>query len=60
MTNFEGGIVEDKRKTNYAMEINDENDMFQNWSISINILDEHISSTFSSVYAYNPGIIHKQ
>ena len=28
MTNFEGDIVEDKRKTDYAMEISDDNDMF--------------------------------
>ena len=29
MTNFEGDMVEDERMTDYAMEISDDNDMFQ-------------------------------
>ena len=29
MTNFEGDIVEDERRTDYAMEISDDNYMFQ-------------------------------
>ena len=39
MTNFEGDILEDKRKTNYAMDISDDNDMFQNCYVSINNLN---------------------
>ena len=36
MTNFEGDIVEDNRNNNYEMEIRDDNDMFQNYSVYIN------------------------
>ena len=60
MTNFEVNNVKDKIKTNYAMEISDEDGMFQNLSISINNLDEHIDSTISSTYTYFPGSLHKQ
>ena len=34
MTNFEGDNVENKIKTNYAMEISDEDGMFQNLYVS--------------------------
>ena len=54
MTNFEGDIMEDKRKTNYEMEISDEDDMFQKCSVSIKNLDKHIYSTISRAYAYDP------
>ena len=60
MTNFEGDIVEDKRKTNYAMEISDDYDMFKNWSVSIKNVDEHIDSKTRRAYAYDPGSLHKQ
>ena len=60
MTNFEGGIVEDKRKTDYVMEISDEDDMFKNYSVYIKNLDEHIYSTIISAYKYDPGSLHKQ
>ena len=60
MTNFEGDIVEDKIKSNYAMEISDEYYMFRNCSISIENLDEYIESTIRSVYAYDPASLHKQ
>ena len=32
------------------MEISDDNDMFQNCSVSINNLDDHIDSTIRSAY----------
>ena len=60
MTNFEVNNVEDKIKTNYAMEISDEDGMFQNLSISINNLDDYIDYTISSTYTYYPGSMHKQ
>ena len=52
--------MEDKIKNNYAMEISDEYKMFQNCSVSIKNLDDHIYHTISSAYAYNPGSLHKQ
>ena len=60
MTNFEGEIVEDKRKINYATEISDDNDMFQNCYVYINNLDYNIDYTINSTYAYDLGILHKQ
>ena len=60
MTNFEGHIAEDERRTDYAMEISDDNYMFQNYSISIKNLDENIYFTIRIVYAYKPEILHKQ
>ena len=59
MTNFEGGIMEDKGNNNYEMDISGDNDMFQNWSFSFNNLDEHMDSTISSAYAYDPGSLNK-
>ena len=59
MTNFEVEMVEDKRNTNYAMEISNYNNMFQNCFVSINNLDKNIYSTIRSVYEYDPGL-HKQ
>ena len=60
MTTFEGDIVENERRTEYAMEISDDNEMFQNCSVSINNLDKHIDSTISRMYEYEPGSLHKQ
>ena len=60
MTNFQGELVEDKRKTNYAMEIRYDNDMFQNRSVSIKNIDEYIYSTIISAYAFDLGSLHKQ
>ena len=60
MTNFECDIVDDKRKTNYAMYISNEYGMFQNCSVSIKNLDDNIDSTIGSAYAYDPGSMHKQ
>ena len=59
MTHFEGDIVEDKKKTNSTKDISDEVGMFQNCSVSIKNLDEHIDSTTSSTYAYDPEIFHE-
>ena len=42
------------------MDISDDNGMFQNFSVSIKNLDEHIYSTIISAYAYDPGSLHKQ
>ena len=52
--------MEDKRKTNYTMDISDDNDIFQNCFISIKNLDGNINSTISIAYAYDPGSLHKQ
>ena len=54
MTNFEGNIVEDKRKTNYDIYISYEDDMFQNCFVSIKNLGGYIDYTISSAYEYNP------
>ena len=59
MINFEDEILEDKKNTNYAMEISDDNDMVENYSVSTMNLDKHINSTISSAYAYNPVSMHK-
>ena len=59
MTNIEGDIVEDEIRTEYAMEISHDNDIFQNLSVFINNLDKHINYTINSAYAYDPGIFHK-
>ena len=60
ITNFEGDIVEYEISTDYAMEISDENDMFQKCSVSIKNIDEHINSTINIVYAYDPISLHKK
>ena len=60
MTNFEGEILEDNKKTNYEIEISDYNDMFKNCSIYIKNLDENMDSTIISLYVYDPGSLHKQ
>ena len=60
MTNFEGDIVEDKRKTNYAMKISDDNDVFQKCYVSTNKLDENIDSITIRAYSYYPGSLHKK
>ena len=60
MDNFEGGIVEDKRKTNDEIYIRDDNNMFKNCSVSIKKLDENINSTISSAYVYDPVSLQKQ
>ena len=52
--------MEDKRKATYAMDISDDNDIFQNCFISIKNLDGNINSTISIAYAYDPGSLHKQ
>ena len=42
------------------MDISDDNDKFQNCSVSINIIDEHINSIISIAYAYDPGSTDKK
>ena len=41
-------------------DISDDNDMFQDFSVSINNLDENIDSIINSAYAYDPGSTHKK
>ena len=60
MTKFEGDIMEYERRADYAMEISDENDVFQNWYISTKNLDENINSTTINTYLYDPGSLYKQ
>ena len=59
MTNFEGDIMEYDRRTDYAIEISDDNDMFQNCFVSMQNLCDHIYSTISSTYSYDPGSMYK-
>ena len=42
------------------MDIIDDNDMSQKFSVSIKSLDEHINSTTRSAYTYEPGSLNKQ
>ena len=49
-----------ERRNNYAMEISDYNYMFRTCSVYIKNLGEHIDSTISSTYAYDPISLHKQ
>ena len=60
MTNFEGESVEDERRKYDAVEIRDDNHMFQNCSVSIKNLDENIDSAINRTYAYEPGSLYKQ
>ena len=60
MTNFEGDIVKYEKRTDYKMDISDENDMFQNCYVSIKNLDEHVDNTIISAYANDPGSLYKQ
>ena len=42
------------------MSISYDDEMFQNWYVSINNLDEHIDYIISSEYAYDPGSLYNK
>ena len=60
MTNFEGESVEDERRKYDAVEIRDDNHMFQNCSVSIKNLTNNIDSIISRAYEFDLGIMRKQ